>query len=418
MIHTLNALEILDSRGNPTLEVTAVSDGGAVGKAVVPSGASTGEHEAVELRDHDPKRYGGKGVLQAVAHVNGPLLDLLKGKSIFDQAAIDHAMIAFDGTENKRRLGANAILGVSLAVAKCGAAAKKMPLYKYLAPKQTTLLPCPMMNIINGGVHADSGLDFQELMIRPFGPSSFKEKLRCGAEIFQTLKSLLKAKGLSTLVGDEGGFAPELSSNEEAIELILAAIEKAGYKPGKEVALAIDCAASEFYEEGHYIEKKKKAKQLPYQKRSSTEQVTYLKKLVDHYPIDTIEDGLDQNDWKGWIHMTQQIGEKIQLIGDDLFVTNTKFLQRGIHDKAANAILIKPNQIGTLTETSDAIALAQTNGYKTVMSHRSGETEDTTIADLAVAFATGQIKTGSLSRSDRVAKYNRLLEIEAEIIVE
>lgn len=407
MIQLCHALEILDSRGNPTLEVTVVSDTGFIGKAAVPSGASTGEHEAVELRDGDLKRYGGKGVLRAVANVNGPLNACLRGKSIFNQKEIDEAMIALDGTANKKKLGANAILGVSLAVAKCAAAAKRLPLYRYLGGDTANLLPCPMMNIINGGVHADSGLNFQEFMIRPIGAPSFREALRYGAEIFHTLKGLLAKQGYTTSVGDEGGFAPSLSSNEQAIELILEAIAKAGYRPGKDISLGMDCAASEFYENNLYVEKKKQ--------RSSQEQTAYLLSLVQKYPIDTIEDGLDQNDWEGWAHLTKLLGGKIQLIGDDIFVTNTKFLQRGIHDKVANSILIKVNQIGTLTETIGAIKLAQANHYKTVISHRSGETEDTTIADLAVAFSTGQIKTGSLSRSERIAKYNRLLEIEEEL---
>lgn len=411
MIQLCHALEILDSRGNPTLEVTVKSHDGFVGKAMVPSGASTGEHEAVELRDHDPKRFNGKGVLQAVANVNGPLNSHLKGKSIFAQKEIDEAMIHLDGTSNKGRLGANAILGISLAAAKCAAIAKKMPLYRYLGGEKAHLLPCPMMNIINGGVHADSGLDFQEFMIRPIGAPSFREGLRYGAEIFHTLKKLLSKQGFATSVGDEGGFAPALSSHEEAIELILEAIHQAGYSAGKDVSLALDCAASEFYKNNLYIETKNKN----HKKRSSQEQVDYLAELTRKYPIDSIEDGLDQNDWEGWAYLTKVLGEKIQLVGDDIFVTNTKFLQRAIHDKIANSILIKVNQIGTLTETLAAIQLAQSNNYKTVMSHRSGETEDTTIADLAVAFSTGQIKTGSLSRSERIAKYNRLLEIEEEL---
>lgn len=403
MIQSCHALEILDSRGNPTLAVTVISDDGFIGKASVPSGASTGEHEAVELRDGDSKRYSGKGVLKAIANVEGPLNACVRGKSIFEQKVIDEAMLQLDGTTNKRNMGANAMLGISLAVAKCAANAKRLPLYQYLGGSTACLLPHPMMNIINGGVHADSGLDFQELMIRPIGVPSFHEAVRCGSEVFHALKKILSSRGFSTSVGDEGGFAPSLSSHEQAIEYILEAIIKAGYKAGKDVTLAIDCAASEFYENGLY------------RKKSYQEQVAYLEELVKKYPIDSIEDGLDQNDWEGWAYLTSKLGNKIQLVGDDIFVTNTKFLQRGIHDKVANAILIKVNQIGTLTETIATIQLAQKNQYKTVISHRSGETEDTTIADLAVAFSIGQIKTGSLSRSERTAKYNRLLEIEKEL---
>lgn len=414
-IQSCHALEILDSRGNPTLEVTVISSDGFLGKAAVPSGASTGEHEAIEIRDGDPKRYNGKGVLKAVANVNGPINECLKGKSLFDQSQIDEAMIRLDGTENKKNLGANAILGASLAIAKCAAAAKQLSLYRYVGGDKAHILPCPMMNIINGGVHADSSLDFQEFMIRPIGAPSFREALRWGAEVFHNLKKLLTKQAFATSVGDEGGFAPALSSNEEALELILEAIEKSGYKPGKDITLAMDCAASEFYENNRYIEKKNKAKNKPYKQRTYQEQTAYLDELTQKYPIDTIEDGLDQNDWEGWAYLTKRLGSKIQLIGDDIFVTNTKFLQRGIDEKVGNSILIKVNQIGTLTETAAAIHLAKSNHYKTVISHRSGETEDTTIADLAVAFSTGQIKTGSLSRSERIAKYNRLLEIEEEL---
>lgn len=415
LIESCHALEILDSRGNPTLEATVRTRDGFFGKAAVPSGASTGEHEAVELRDNDPKRYGGKGVLKAVANVNGPLNEHLKGKSVFEQEAIDRAMIALDGTENKRNLGANAIIGISLATAKCAAAAKRLPLYRYLGGESANLLPCPLMNIINGGVHADSGLDFQEFMIRPIGAPTFREALRWGAEVFYALKGLLKKRGFSTSVGDEGGFAPALSSNEEALEFILLAIQRAGYRPSQDISLAIDPAASEFYEKGLYIEKKKKAAQKPYKERTYESQVAYLAELVEKYPIDTIEDGLDQNDWEGWAHLTRELGGRIQLIGDDIFVTNTRFIQRGIDAKVANSVLIKVNQIGTLTETAAAVKLAQSHRYRTVFSHRSGETEDTALADLAVAYSSGQIKTGSLSRSERIAKYNRLLEIEAEL---
>ncbi len=415
LIESCHALEILDSRGNPTLEVTVKTLDGFIGKAAVPSGASTGEHEAVELRDNDPKRYGGKGVLKAVANVNGPLNQNLKGKTVFQQEEIDQSMIRLDGTENKKNLGANAILGISLAVAKCAAACKRQPLYHYLGGRQAALLPCPMMNILNGGMHADNDLDFQEFMIRPIGAPSYHEALRWGAEIFHTLKSLLKSQNLSTSVGDEGGFAPALSTNEEALDLLLRAIEKAGYKPGIDITLALDAAASEFYQDGFYLEMKKKNTNRPYNRRTSPEQIAYLAKLTQHYPIDSIEDGLDQNDWEGWAQLTREMGSRIQLVGDDLFVTNTRFLERGIEARVANAILIKVNQIGTITETLAAIQLAKSHNYRTIISHRSGETEDTTIADLAVAYQTGQIKTGSLSRSDRVAKYNRLLEIEAEL---
>ena len=397
------ALEILDSRGNPTLEATVVTTSGALGKAAVPSGASTGEHEAVELRDKDPKRYGGKGVLKAALHVNRDLNQALKGMSVLEQEALDHKMIALDGTPNKSRLGANAILAVSLAAAKAAAASKKLPLYRFLGGEEARLLPCPMMNIINGGVHADNGLAFQEFMIRPIGAPTIAEAIRFGAEVFHKLKSLLKKTGLSTSVGDEGGFAPAIGSHEEALALIVHAIEQAGFKPGRDLTIALDPAASEFFKNGKY------------ESRTPEEQIRYLIQLVSQYPIDSIEDGLDQNDWIHWKTLTHELGKRIQLVGDDIFVTNTKFIQRGIAEKVANAVLIKPNQIGTLTETAAAIRLAKAHQYKTILSHRSGETEDTTIADLAVAYGCGQIKTGSLSRSDRIAKYNRLLEIEAEL---
>ncbi|HSX11064.1 MAG TPA: phosphopyruvate hydratase [Chlamydiales bacterium] len=403
LIESCHALEILDSRGNPTLEVTVRSNDGFWGKAAVPSGASTGEHEAVELRDQDPKRYNGKGVLKAVANVNGPLNSRLKGKSIFDQQAIDHDMIALDGTPNKGHLGANALLGISLAVAKCAAAAKHQPLYRYLGGPDATLLPTPMMNVINGGMHADNGLDFQEFMIRPIGAPTFREALRYGAETFHALKAILQKRHLSTGVGDEGGFAPRLASHEEALDLIVEAIQKAGYRPKKDLTIALDPAASEFYKKGSYSG------------RFTEAQIAYLSQLTEKYPIDSIEDGLDQNDWDGWVQLTQKLGKKIQLVGDDIFVTNTRFLQKAIDLGVANAILIKVNQIGTLTETAAAIHLAKKHNYRTVISHRSGETEDTTIADLAVAFSAGQIKTGSLCRSERIAKYNRLLEIEEEL---
>lgn len=414
-IETCHAIEILDSRGNPTLEAIVKTEDGFLGKAAVPSGASTGAHEAAELRDQDPKRYGGKGVLQAVANVNGPLRILLKGKSIFEQEAIDKAMIELDGTENKSRLGANAILALSLAAARCAAAARAQPLYRYLGGAEAHILPCPMMNILNGGVHSDNDLDFQEFMIRPKGAPTFREALRWGAETFHALKSILKKKGLSSSVGDEGGFAPSLGSNEEALELIVEAIQKAGYRPGLDISIALDPASSEFFEEGLYVEMKKRRANKPFHERTSEAQIAYLAELAEKFPIDSIEDGLDQNDWSGWAHLTQELGGRMQLVGDDIFVTNTRFLQRGIDAKVANAILIKVNQIGTLTETIAAIHLAKAHRYKFVFSHRSGETEDTTLADLTVAYSAGQIKTGSLCRSERIAKYNRLLEIEAEL---
>lgn len=411
-IATIHALEILDSRGNPTLQVTITTSNGSVGKAAVPSGASTGEHEAVELRDRDSSRYQGKGVLHAVANVNGPLQKHLIGKSIFDQEAIDRAMIALDHTPNKSHFGANAILGISLAAAKAAAAERREPLYYYLGKEMATRLPCPMMNILNGGAHADNQLDFQEFMVRPIGATSFREALRYGAEVFHSLKGLLKRQSLSTAVGDEGGFAPAIHSNEAALDLIMNAIQQAGFKAGDDISIALDVAASEFFKDGFYRETKKGAQG---KKRTASEQISYLAQLVHDYPIDSIEDGLDQNDWDGWKRLTETLGSRIQLVGDDLFVTNTQYLQKGIDAHIANAILIKPNQIGTLTETLAAIQMAQKNHYRTIISHRSGETEDTTIADLSVGFGCGQIKTGSLSRSDRIAKYNRLLEIEAEL---
>lgn len=416
-IKSLDALEILDSRGNPTLQVTVTTADGARGTAAVPSGASTGENEAVELRDKDKNRYFGKGVKKAVANVMGPLSAVLVGKSIYDQILIDQAMIEADGTPNKSKFGANAILGISLAAAKAAAKELHMPLYRYIGGLHAHVLPCPMMNIINGGAHSDNLLDFQEFMIRPIGAPTFSDAIRWGAEIFHTLKTLLREEGNSTAVGDEGGFAPHISSNEAALTLIMRAIEKAGFKPKTQVTIALDCAASEFFDkgEGKYIEAKKKKAGQSAAARTSDEQVQYLSMLCDQYPIDSIEDGLDQNDWNGWKLLTERLGKKIQLVGDDIFCTNIKFLKKGIEQKVANAILIKVNQIGTLSETLDCIELAKQNGYSTIVSHRSGETEDTTIADIAVATNSGQIKTGSLSRSDRIAKYNRLLDIEDKL---
>lgn len=406
----IRAWEILDSRGNPTLEAQVELEDGSVGSACVPSGASTGSREALELRDHDPKRYMGKGVLQAVENVNRRIREPLLGLDVENQKDLDQRMIEMDGTENKGSLGANAILAVSLAVASAAAKTKKMELYEYLAELDGSpgrySMPVPMMNILNGGEHADNSVDIQEFMVLPVGAASFSEALRCGAEIFHTLKSVLKEKGLSTAVGDEGGFAPDLPSNESALEAIMEAIEKAGYSAGKDVYLGLDCAASEFYENGQYV--------LASENRSfdSAGFTDYLAGLVRKYPIISIEDGMDESDWDGWSQLTKAIGNEVQLVGDDLFVTNPKILRKGIDEKVANSILIKFNQIGTLSETLEAIQMAKAAGYTAVISHRSGETEDTTIADLAVATAAGQIKTGSLCRSDRVAKYNRLLRIE------
>ncbi|MBN4066813.1 phosphopyruvate hydratase [Simkania negevensis] len=416
-IESIYAYEILDSRGMPTVRVVVKADNGVAGEASVPSGASTGEHEALELRDGDPKRYGGKGVLKAIDNIHGPISRLVIGQDVLEQTLIDQMLIEADGTPTKSQFGANAILGVSLAVARCAAASLNIPLYRYIGGCHAHTLPCPMMNIVNGGAHADNSLEFQEFMIRPKKAATFREALRWGSEIFQTLKKLLKEKGHSTSVGDEGGFAPNLSSNEEAIECILQAIEKAGYRPGEEVTIALDCAASEFFDKSSklYIEKKKKRLNMDYAKKSSEEQVEEFAMLCNKYPIDSIEDGLDENDWEGWKLLTEKLGSKVQIVGDDLFVTNTKYLQKGIDMSVANSILIKVNQIGTLTETLEAIQLAHRNKYTTVISHRSGETEDPIISDIAVAANTGQIKTGSLSRSDRTSKYNRLLMIEHEL---
>jgi len=409
-IDRIHAREILDSRGNPTVEADVILVSGERGRAAVPSGASTGEHEAVELRDSDPRRYGGKGVLKAVANVNESIASELKGMNALDQRAIDQKLIELDATANKSRLGANALLAVSMATARAAASYRELPLYRYLGGDHANTLPVPMMNIINGGAHADNNVDFQEFMIVPVGVGRFGEALRIGAEIFHTLKTVLQQKGYATSVGDEGGFAPNLKSNEEAIETILQAIDQAGYKAGREVLLALDPAASEFYDGGSYVFKKSDGRRL-----SSDEMISFWKGWVDRYPIVSIEDGMAENDWDGWKALTDELGERVQLVGDDLFVTNTKFLQKGIDLGVANSILIKVNQIGTLTETLDCIQLAKSNGRTAVISHRSGETEDAFIADLAVATNAGQIKTGSLSRSDRVAKYNQLLRIEEEL---
>lgn len=405
--------EILDSRGNPTVEVDVVLESGVVGRASVPSGASTGENEAIELRDGDKKRYGGKGVHKAVENINKIIAPHLLGRSVLDQRGIDKAMIELDETKTKSRLGANAILGVSLAVAKAGAAYLDLPLYRYIGGVNTFVLPVPMMNIINGGSHSDAPIAFQEFMIRPIGAPSFKEALRMGAEVFHALKKVLKDRGLSTAVGDEGGFAPTLEGTEDALNSILEAIKAAGYLPGKDITIGLDCASSEFYHEGIYDYTKFEGAKG--KKRTSAEQAAYLEELIKAFPIDSIEDGMSENDWDGWKLLTDKIGDKCQLVGDDLFVTNVEFLSKGIHQGCANSILIKVNQIGTLTETLDAIEMAHRHGYTSVTSHRSGETEDSTIADIAVATNSGQIKTGSLSRSDRMAKYNQLLRIEEEL---
>lgn len=405
VISDIEAREILDSRGYPTLCVKVTTNTGIFGEACVPSGASTGIKEALELRDRDPKRYQGKGVLQAISNVENVLLPALQGVSIFDQITADAIMIDADGTPNKEKLGANAILGVSLALAKAAAATLERPLYRYLGGAFSHILPCPMMNLINGGMHATNGLQFQEFMIRPISAPSLAEAVRMGAEVFHVLKKILQNRQLSTGVGDEGGFAPQLASNSEALDLLLTAIEKAGFVPGEDISLALDCAASSFYN----------TQDKTYDGKSSADQVAVLAELCDQYPIDSIEDGLAEEDFEGWKLLSETLGDRIQLVGDDLFVTNSALIAEGITQGLANAVLIKPNQIGTLTETAEAIRLATTQGYATILSHRSGETEDTTIADLAVAFNTGQIKTGSLSRSERIAKYNRLMTIEKEI---
>jgi enolase len=412
-IKKIVAREILDSRGNPTVEVEVLLESGVIGRASVPSGASTGENEAIELRDGDKSRYMGKGVLKAVANVNNVIAHALIGVNVLNQRAIDKQMIALDGTRTKSNLGANAILGVSLAVAKAAAAYLGIPLYRYIGGTNAFVLPVPMMNIINGGSHSDAPIAFQEFMIRPVGAKSFHEGLRMGAEVFHSLKKVLHDRNLSTAVGDEGGFAPALKGTEDALESIISAIEKAGYKAGKDVMIGLDCAASEFYKDGIYDYSKFEGPNGA--KRTSAQQVDYLEELANKYPIDSIEDGMNEGDWDGWKLLTDRLGSKIQLVGDDLFVTNVEYLKKGIELGCANSILIKVNQIGTLSETLDAIEMAHRAGYTSVTSHRSGETEDATIADIAVATNSGQIKTGSLSRSDRMAKYNQLLRIEEEL---
>lgn len=409
-IEKIIARQILDSRGNPTVEVDVILSDGSLGRAAIPSGASTGEHEAIELRDNDKSKYLGKGVLKAVSNVNEIIAPKLNGADPFKQKDIDKFLIELDGTPNKSKLGANAILGVSLAVAKAAAVSSKIPLYKYLGGEDANLLPIPMMNILNGGLHADNNVDLQEFMIMPTGAPNFSEALRMGVEVFHNLKSILKKKGLSTSVGDEGGFAPDLKSNEDALIVIMEAIKLAGYKPAKDISIALDPAATSFYKDGKYILKAETKQQ-----NSSEDMIQFYKNLVDKYPIISIEDGLAEDDWEGWRQLTEALGNKIQLVGDDLFVTNTKRLKMGIDRHVANSILIKVNQIGTLTQTLDAINLAKKNKYTAVISHRSGETEDTTIAHIAVAVNSGQIKTGSLCRTDRIAKYNELLRIEESL---
>ena len=409
-IKTVYAREILDSRGNPTIEVDVTLENNIVGRASVPSGASTGKNEALELRDGDAHRYLGRGVKRAVQHVNTVIAPELAGMSVFEQRAIDERLISLDGTPNKRRLGANALLGVSLAVARAAAVAQGLPVYRYLGGVNAHVLPVPMMNIINGGAHSDAPIAFQEFMIRPVGARTFRDALRMGAEVFHALKKELQRRSLSTAVGDEGGFAPTLRGTEDALYCIMEAIKRAGYQPGAEVTIAMDCAASEFYKEGLYDYRVFEGEYAD--RLTSEQQVLYLEQLINRYPIDSIEDGMAENDWAGWKLLTQRLGDRCQLVGDDLFVTNTHFLQKGIQEGCANAILIKPNQIGTLSETLDAVSMAHSAGYTAIISHRSGETEDSFIADLAVATGAGQIKAGSLSRSERLAKYNQLLRIE------
>lgn len=410
-IFDVAAREIIDSRGNPTVEVEVTLESGIVGRAAVPSGASTGENEALELRDGDKKRYLGKGVQKAVANVNEKIFPEIEGMDAVDQVGVDRAMLELDGTPNKSKLGANAILGVSLATAQAAAEALELPLFRYLGGVNAKVLPVPMMNIINGGAHSDAPIDFQEFMIRPVGAPSFREGIRYGAEVFHSLKKVLHDRNLSTAVGDEGGFAPNLDGVEDALDVIMQAIEAAGYKPGEDITIALDVASSEFFENGKYVFKKAARGGTPVE-RTSEEMADYLGELIGKYPIDSIEDGMDEGDWEGWKILTSKLGDKCQLVGDDLLVTNVEYLKRGIQEKSANAILIKVNQIGTLTETIDAIEMAHRAGWNAVVSHRSGETEDTTIADIAVALNTGQIKTGSMSRTDRICKYNQLLRIE------
>ena len=412
-ISEIRGREILDSRGNPTIEAEVILENGIKGRASVPSGASTGENEALELRDGDKQRYNGKGVSKAVANINGRIAPALRGCNVYGQRELDRMMIELDGTPTKSNLGANAILGVSLAIAKAAAKACGMPLYHYIGGTNAHILPVPMMNLLNGGRHSDAPVAFQEFMIRPIGASSIRQAIQMGAEVFSALKSVLKNKGYSTAVGDEGGFAPALNSTEEALDVLVQAIGAAGYTPGKEITLALDCAASEYHRNGLYDYTLFEGAQG--HKRTSKEQVDYLEHLIETYPIDSIEDGMGENDWEGWAMLTERIGKRCQLVGDDLFVTNVKYLGKGIEQNCANSVLVKVNQIGTLTETLDTIELARRNGYTTIISHRSGETEDTTIADIAVAVNAGQIKTGSMSRSDRTAKYNQLIRIEEEL---
>ena len=412
-ISEIRGREILDSRGNPTIEAEVILESGVMGRASVPSGASTGENEALELRDGDQHRYNGKGVSKAVTNINERIALLLRGCNVYDQRGLDRMMLELDGTPTKCNLGANAILGVSLAIAKAAAKACGMPLYRYIGGANAHVLPVPMMNLLNGGRHSDAPVAFQEFMIRPIGAHSIRQAVQMGAEVFAALKSVLKKKGYSTGVGDEGGFAPALNGTEEALDVLVQAIEEAGYTPGTDITLALDCAASEYHRDGVYdytlFEGPKG------QKRTSEEQIDYLERLIEKYPIDSIEDGMGENDWEGWAMLTRRIGDRCQLVGDDLFVTNVKYLGKGIEQNCANSVLVKVNQIGTLTEALDAIELARRNGYTTIISHRSGETEDTTIADIAVAVNAGQIKTGSMSRSDRIAKYNQLMRIEEEL---
>ena len=412
-ISDVRGREILDSRGNPTIEAEVLLENGVVGRASVPSGASTGENEALELRDGDRSRYNGKGVAKAVANINERIAPALRGCNVYDQRGLDRLMLELDGTPTKCNLGANAILGVSLAIARAAAQACGMPLYRYIGGVNAHVLPVPMMNLLNGGRHSDAPVAFQEFMIRPIGAATIRQAVQMGAEVFSALKSVLKKKGYSTGVGDEGGFAPALNGTEEALDILVQAIKAAGYTPGTDITLALDCAASEYHRDGVYdytlFEGQKGVK------RTSEEQVEYLERLIEKYPIDSIEDGMGENDWEGWVLLTQRIGKRCQLVGDDLFVTNVKYLAKGIEQNCANSVLVKVNQIGTLTETLDTIELARRNGYTTIISHRSGETEDTTIADIAVAVNAGQIKTGSMSRSDRTAKYNQLMRIEEEL---